>query len=315
MPVRHPPPRGALRNLLDRPHARLAPSQGLAGFGPPALRPTLALVVNLHYPENTEFVAAARVHGAEADCTILLADAYEFVGREEAYERLLVERRIDGLLIATCMPTTGAIAALARHHLPLVLANRRIPWLVPGVAVDDEAGTRLAVEHLTRLGHRRIAYIGGPGESDTVERRLVGFRRAVEEAGLYPRSEYIATSTRDQNDGPARAIHQMLNTDPRPTAVVLWTVGDATGALHAIRQLGLRVPEDISVVAFNDAPQAAYMHPPLTVVRMPLWELAEKSIGRLFSAINGCTDVGDVVIRTPPELIERASTAPPPLLS
>lgn len=302
------PQRGGVRGDPPRPHERQHPD---AYVPTGSLRPTLGMIVNLKYPENMEVVAAVRRRSAAADCAILLADANEFVEREEAYERLLIERRLDGLLMATFMPTTGAIAALLRHRLPLVLVNRRIPWLVPGVAVDDEAGMRVAVAHLAQLGHRHIGYVAGPGEADTVHRRLEGFRRAMELQGLPLTPSHVATSTADQRDGPARAMHRLLSLTPRPTAVVLWTIGDAVGALAAVRGLGLRVPEDLSLVAFNDAPPAAYLNPPMTVVRLPLWELAEQSVTRLFRAMSGHTELGDVLIQTPPELVERASTAPP----
>jgi LacI family transcriptional regulator len=277
----------------------------------PARRPLLGLVVNLRYPENAEVVAAARRHGAAADCTVLIADANEFVGREENYTRLLRERRVDGLLMGTLMPTADDLAAIAKQRLPLVLVGRRIPWLAPGVAADDEAGLRIAVEHLVRLGHRRIAYITGPSPADTVHARLNGFRRAMTAAGLQLRPDYIVMSSADPAAGPARAMAQLLRLDQRPTGVVLWTVGDAAGALHAAHRESLSVPTDLSVVAINDAPPAAYLSPPLTVVRMPLAELAGKALARLCDVVEGRPVAGDLVVRTPPLLVERSSTRPP----
>jgi LacI family transcriptional regulator, galactose operon repressor len=296
--------------LLSRRPARPHRNGGLRG--PVAVRrPFLGLVVNLRYAENTEVVAATRQYGAAADCTILVADANEFVGREENYARLVRERRVDGLLMGTLMPTADDLATLARQRLPLVLVGRRIPSVAPGVAADDEAGLRIAVDHLVRLGHRRIAYITGPGDADTVHRRLEGFRSAVLQAGLELRPDYVVTSSADPEAGPARAMAQLLRLDTRPTAVILWTVGDAAGALHAAHAESLSVPGDLSVVAINDSPLAAFLSPPLTVVRMPMAELAGKAVARLCDVVARRAVTGDLIVRTPPLLVERHSTRPP----
>jgi LacI family transcriptional regulator len=271
----------------------------------------LGLVVNLRYPENLEVIAEARRRGAKSGCAVLIADANEFVDRRKAYENLLRTRRMDGLLMGTLMPTTDAIAEIARQNLPLVLVNRRIPGLAPAVAFDDESALYVAVSHLADLGHTRIAYITGPGESDTVHRRETGFRRAVADAGLRLPPGYVAVSSADPLAGPAKAMRQLLTMVPRPTAVVLWTVGDAAGALHGVREAGLAAPRDVSLVAINDAPFAAYLIPAMTVVRMPLAEVTGRAVARLFDVVQGRPTRGDVFIRTPPELVHRASTVPP----
>ncbi|MFN0152976.1 MAG: LacI family DNA-binding transcriptional regulator [Gaiella sp.] len=269
-------------------------------------------MVNLRYPENAEVVAATRRHCTDMDCPVLIADANAFVGRKEIYTHLLRERRIDGLLVGTLLPTTDDLAPLARERLPLVLVSRRIPWLAPGVAADETEGLRLAVDHLLRLGHHRIAYITGPGASDTVGRRLEGFQQAIASAGLDLRADYVVSSSADPEEGPAHAMTRLLRLVPRPTAVVLWTVGDAAGALHAVRHEGLSVPRDLSLVAINDAATAAYLSPPVTVVRMPIDELTGRAVDRLLDVVRGGPATGDVLITTPPVLMERGSAGPPP---
>jgi LacI family transcriptional regulator len=271
----------------------------------------LGLVVNLRYPENLEVIAEARRRGARSGCAILIADANEFVDRRKAYEQLLHDRRMDGLLMGTLMPTTDAIAEIARQNLPLVLVNRRIPGLAPAVAFDDESALYVAVSHLVELGHTRIAYIAGPGESDTVHRRESGFRRAMADAGLHVPAGHVAVSSADPLAGPARAMRQLLSLTPRPTAVVLWTVGDAAGALHGVREGGFVAPRDVSLVAINDAPFASFLIPAMTVVRMPLAEVTGRAVARLFDVVQGRPTRGDVFIRTPPELVQRSSTVPP----
>lgn len=278
-------------------------------------RSTLGLVVNLRYPENAEVVAEARRRGAEHDCTILIADACEFVERVDDYQQLLRERRVDGLLVGTLLPTPAMIAAMVSQRRPLVLVNRRIPGLAPSVGGDDESGMHIAVQHLITRGHRRIAYINGPGQADTVHRRLEGFRAALRRAGLPLPVDYVASSSADPETGPAHAMSRLLSLAQRPTAVVLWTVGDAMGVLHSVRTHNLSVPRDISVVAINDAPPAPYLDPPLTVVRLPLAEAAGSAVTWLCGAVAGHPMPSQVVIQTVPQLIERRSTAPPPVLT
>ena len=264
--TRDPPARGGPRDGLARPHGGDGPPTDTnAAYVPASLgRPTLAMVANLKYPESLEVVAAARHRSMVADCAILLADANAFVEREYAYERLLAERRIDGLLMATFMPTTSAIAAIARHGLPVVLVGRRIPWLVPGVSVDDEAGMGVAVDYLAGLGHRRIGYVAGPGEADTVHRRLDGFRRAMQRSCLA-----VARPCRDVDRGSARRARSCrpppARTTPQPTAVVLWSIGDAAGALVAVREPRPQVPQDLSSWWPSTTRRpAAFLSPPLT---------------------------------------------------
>jgi LacI family transcriptional regulator len=105
-------------------------------------------------------------------------------------------------------------------------------------------------------------------------------------------------------------MEQLLAARQRPTAVVVWSLAVAVGALAAARRAGLSLPGELSLIAFHDAPIAAYLDPPLTTIRMPLGELAEASVDSLLRLIEG-QKVEDVVIRTPPELIHRTSTAPP----
>lgn len=272
---------------------------------------TLGLVVNLRYPENEQMIAEARRRGAEHNGAIVVVDAAALIRHEQEYQAMLREHRLDGLLVGSLLPATHEIAALASQRRPVVLVGRRIPWLVPSVSGDDEAGVRLAVQHLAALGHRRIAYVGGPGDADTVHLRLEGFRDAMRRQGLELPAGYVTASTPDPVAGPARATSSLLALDPRPTAVVVWTIGDVPGVLHAVRGEGLSVPEDLSLVAINDAPSAAYLAPPLTVVSLQLAEAAGQAVLQLCDAVNGRRCEGDTVIATPPTLITRRSTVPP----
>jgi LacI family transcriptional regulator len=269
-------------------------------------------IPNLAYPVNAEIIRGAERRAAAAGYVILLADAEEFLQAGDAYRMLLLEQRVDGLLIASGSTNEPVLEELARQRLPIVLVNRRVRRVGPSVTVDDAGGTELAVAHLVGLGHRAIAHLAGPADADTARRRLLGFRSAMRAAGLRVPSSFVVESPLDE-EGGMQATRQLLALDRRPTAVVVWSLAAAVGALAAARRAGVAVPAELSVIGFHDAPIAAYLDPPLTTVRMPLAEMAEQSVDTLIRIVEG-ERLESLVIEAPPVLVERASTAPPPRL-
>jgi LacI family transcriptional regulator len=271
---------------------------------------TIGMVIpNLAYPVNAEIIRGAERAAAAANYVTLLADADEFLQTGEAYRRLLLEQRVDGLLIASASTEESFIADLVSQRLPFVLVNRRVPHVGPCVSVDDGRGTQLAVEHLVSLGHRRIAHIGGPRDADTARRRLAGFRAGMRAARLRVPAAYVVEAPYEE-EGGEQAMARLLELEPRPTAVVVWSLAAAIGALAAANERLIRIPEELSIVGFHDAPIAAYLHPPLTTVLMPLREMAERSVDVLLDLIHGRRG-RNIVVATAPVLVERASTRPP----
>lgn len=269
---------------------------------------TLGMVIpNLAYPVNAEIIRGAERRAAAAGYVILLADADEFLQAGEAYQRLLLERRVDGLLIASASTGEDLLRQLARYRLPFVLVNRRVPRLGPSVTVEDALGMRLAVGHLVEMGHRRIGHIAGPSDADTARRRLAGFRQGLAEAGISLERSLVVEASLSE-EGGFRAMEALLDLDRPPTAVAVWSLVAAVGALAAVKRRGVRVPEDLSMITFHDAPLAAYLDPPLTAVRMPLGEMAELSVDCLLRLIAG-ERVESTVVATPPVLVSRASVA------
>ena len=230
------------------------------------------------------------------------------VARGSAADRVPeLHGRIDGLLVG------GATSETPRRvdvgNVPALLVNRREPCGVPSVTVDDAAGAALATGYLASLGHRAIAHVAGPQNSDTARRRLDGCRRALAQAGIGEQPEWIVECPFDEAGGHA-AASRLLELEPRPTALFVASVSAAIGACCAAARLGLRVPEEISIVGFHDASVAAYLDPPLTTVRMPLAEMGREAVGGLLRLLRG-EAVADVVVATPPELVVRASAVPP----
>jgi LacI family transcriptional regulator len=240
---------------------------------------------------------------------MLLADAEEFERTSDAYRQLLLERRVDGLLVASARASDDLVQELANQPLPFVLVNRRLAGVATTVSADDEAGFRLAVAHLAALGHVRIGHIAGPADADTARRRLTGFKQGLAQHRLELRPDYLVEAEFAE-EGGFQAMTSLLSLATRPTAVTASSLAATIGALAATKRAGLRVPADISIVGFHDAPVAEYLDPPLTVVRMPLREMAERSVECLVRLIHGDSIVSEVV-PTAPVLMRRASTAPP----
>jgi len=268
-----------------------------------------AVLPNLAYAVNAEILRGAERRAASEGYVLLVADAMEFGPTSAAYQRLLMEGRVDGLLIASATTAEGATTALSTLPLPVVHANRRGANFGVSVSVDDEFGIGLAVDRLVDLGHTRIGYVAGPCDADTARRRRAGFRARIEAHGLRLKSSMVVETVFTEAGG-FEAMQQLLELRRPPTAVVAASFASAVGVMSAVTTTGLRVPDEISVIGFHDAPVAAYLNPPLSTVRMPLAEMAAAAVETLVRLIDG-KEVEDIVIRSPtPVLIERGSIGP-----
>ena len=214
------------------------------------------------------------------------------------------------MLVASARASDDLVQELANQPLPFVLVNRRLAGMATSVSAADEAGSRLAVAHLADLGHTRIGHIAGPADADTARRRLAGFMHGLAQRGLEQRPDVVAEGDFTE-EGGFHAMTRLLNLTPRPTAVMGSSLAATIGALAAIKRAALRVPEDVSVIGFHDAPVAEYLDPALTTVRMPLREMAERSVECLVRLIHG-EIIESEVVPIAPVLVRRASTAPPP---
>jgi LacI family transcriptional regulator len=202
-----------------------------------------------------------------------------------------------------------AIRAYGGHAIALGPRRERLPAEVP----DNRGGTRLGTEHLIGLGHRRIAYLDGPPGLRTTRERLEGHGEALAAAGL-PMDERLVASGGYSAQGGAEATRALLDANPDVTAVFASNDAMALGALMALGEAGLRIPGDISLVGFDDIPVVQWVNPPLTTVRVPMWEIGSAGMRRLLAAL-GEESAGarrPLVNVHPTELIVRGSTGPPP---
>jgi len=219
--------------------------------------------------------------------------------------------RLDGLIVAFAALDDRHVAQLAERGIPLVLVNRRTSGVHGSVVVDDVRGSATAVEHLVRLGHMRIGHIGLGADTDTARRREAGYRTAMAAASLAIDERWVEAGPPTVEGGRA-ALYRLLaaSRGARPTGIVVASLMSAVGVLSALRDSGRHVPDDLSIVAFNDHPFADHTAPPLTTVRMPNLRMGQEAVRMLLDALQG-VPVSDLVVPDAPQLVVRQSTAPP----
>ena len=302
----------AARQLGYRPHAaaralRRSQTTVLGLLVPPLLNPVY-----------TQIVRGAFSRASEREFTLLLAEDIEEQHAEETFAQLVLTGRIDGLIVASARPGHPLIARLAEYGLPHVFANRAVEGSGRNVVMDDEHGVDVALDHLYSLGHRTIAHAGGPGNLDPAGRRTDAFRRWHERHGLDPRRVVEGDFL---ESGGAEATSEILQRWPDTTAIYTSSASQGIGAIHAAWELGIAVPERLSIIAAADMPLAAYLVPPLTSVTMPLFELGAAAVDALISQIESpaaaadAPTPGNLVIDTLPLLVARGSTGPAPTQS
>ncbi len=224
-----------------------------------------------------------------------------------AYGDLIRSHRADGLIISGPHTNDAELVALVEQNTPIVIQGSLNGVPVPCVDIDNQSSAQMAVEHLIELGHRRIACVTHAATTYTAARqRIEGYQLALEAAGLEPDGP-IAEADFNAASGRS-AMARLLEADGL-TAVFVASDVVALGAMAAIRETGRRIPDDISVVGFDDVPVAAYFDPPLTTVRLPAYELGRAVGTALLDRIAG-REVQDRTI-LPTELVIRSSTGPP----
>ncbi len=224
--------------------------------------------------------------------------------------QMLAAREMDGLIIITDNPYACSRLARQLAPYPCVLVGMSLKKLRKGlsvVALDRETGAREATEHLLQLGHRRIGFIRGVPGNPRRDDKYEGYATAMKSAGLKADSKLIVSGGATIEGAMAAAEHLL---EKRVTATLCETDWIALGHIQIARASGIRVPDDLSIVGFNDCAFSAYLSPPLTTVRIPRAELGEAAVSKLLRLIQGETKGERVTVGT--QLVCRGSTAPPP---
>ncbi len=244
---------------------------------------------------------------AERGFHTILCNTDENPDKEATYLNLLLQRRVDGIIIAPTTNDKDRLALLKRQQVLCVLIDRRVDGFKADVVYgDSREGARLLVEHLLGLGHERIALINGPSSISSAQDREEGYRTALRQRHVRIDENLILRGDFKQDSG-YQLTRKIMTRRPRPTAIFAANNFIAIGALQALREVGLRVPEDMALVCMDDIPHVSEIDPFLTVAVQPAYEMGATAARLLIERLTARRNLRPREVVLPPTLIIRRS--------
>jgi LacI family transcriptional regulator len=242
---------------------------------------------------------------------LFLCNTDEDPEREDAYVTELAKKQVDGLIVASAASRPNHARRLRVEDIPYVFMDREVEGVgADAVRVDNALGTRMIAEHLVGLGHERIGMISGPLDKSSGHERYGGLKEALAGLGIVLADALVRFGDFKTPSGREGA-KDLLRLPEAPTALVVANNQMTLGALLAIRELGLRMPNDISVVGFDDVEWAPLADPPLTALAQPTYEMGVEAVGMLLERIEGDPAAPPKRVFLEPRLVVRNSTAHP----
>lgn len=276
------------------------------------------LTISLVMSFLTRPQAAERLRGVDAvlgdsEFDLVIYNVEKVEMRDHYLRRLALAQRTDGLLVVSLPPTEEDVARLLSAAIPVVVIDAHAPSLqgLPHVVGNDLAGGEAATRHLLELGHRRIAFVGDEFENPfgftSSRHRYQGYERALKAAGIEPLMELVGLGAHSRYEARelATALFSVAN---RPSAIFAASDTQALGVISAAHEAGLRVPDDVSVMGYDDMEIADYVG--LTTVRQHLFESGRQGAEMLLAAVRTRSSIPPSIVLSP-EVVVRGTTAPP----
>jgi len=311
------------RPVSERTRSKIARAADRLGYRPNAIAAamttgrtqTLGIVVpDIANPFFGELLGAVERAAAARGYSVIASSSELDPELEARSVRTLVDRRVDALIhLAGSDVPNAALGEVDAGEVALVCLDEELPNLPAGsslLTVDNAAGGALAARHLCELGHLELGVIGGPAGLPTARARLTGFCRAAVERAVGPPASCIRHAPAYTVEAGRVAALDLLQAAPELTALFCANDLIALGVCAAARELGRRVPEDLSVVGFDDSFVAALVAPPLTTIRQPVARLGKEAAEVAIDLVEG-RRTGPVRLTLPVELVVRGSTATP----
>ena len=264
-------------------------------------------VTDVTNPFFTTIARGVEDAASDRDHLLLLCNTDESEAEELRYLEMLAGQGVDGVLFVPARSGQAARDLAARHRLPLVILDRRT--LMPDLSVvrcDSEAGATQMARYLLDLGHREFTILAGPLGVPTLDDRVAGFVGVLEGSNARARVLHGQFSNAWGREGVERALAEA----PRPTAIFALNNFVTIGALQALNERGVRVPEDVSLVGFDDLPMAMVGQPFLTVVSQPAYEMGRRAVDLLLDQLADASQPPQEIV-LPTELVVRRSSGAP----
>jgi LacI family transcriptional regulator len=278
-----------------------------------SLKAKTTATIGLLVPNSLNPYFAELARGIEDYCErngycVILCNSDDNPEKQRSYLRVLLEKRIDGLIVASAGGDSGLAQGLAGVKTPMVIVDRGLDGVDADlVRIDHEYGAYLATRHLLELGHRDIATIGGPASTSVAQMRLAGYCRALKEAGIEVRPERMLESDFTSTGGYSAAAI-LLEGNP-PSAIFAGNDMIGIGVLRAAAERNVRVPSELSVIGFDDIQMSRYVYPALTTVGQSILQLGEMAAEVLLRRI-ATPNLGTDQRIVTPSIVLRESTAP-----
>ena len=269
------------------------------------------LIPNCSNPYFAEIVRSVEDHCFGAGYTLILCNTDDDPHRQGAYLQVLSEKRIDGMIIISTGEDKDLLRLLQGLPIPTVLLDREIEEVnCDLVETAHMQGGMMATEHLLGLGHRRIACLAGPADLNSSAQRIEGWRKALTDAGLATEMGDLLWHSDFSSQGGFTTMQSILASRPAPSAVFVCNDLMCIGALSAAHQAGVRVPQDLSLIGFDDIELAKFTSPTLTTIAQPKHRIGVAAVDMVLERIqDGRVQARQVILQ--PELIVRNSTAGP----
>lgn len=270
---------------------------------------TLGLLIpDISNPFFSEIARAIEDHGEQLGYSVIMCSTDNKDEKVERYISLLQQKKVDGIIIATGIDNKEIVEQLLAKSIPVVLLARDMPLVaVNTVVVDDYVGGCLAASHLIGLGHRRIGIIGEKDKVRSSRERIRGFRQTMEDHGITFHENCLKTCDYKVEDGKKKAL-ELLQSDETPSAIFACNDMLAVGVLQAAKAVGKKVPNELSIVSFDNTILSELADPPLTTLAQPMEHMGRLAVNMIVEELQSSNQVKQrTVLR--PELMIRDSTA------
>lgn len=244
------------------------------------------VVSDIENPHFSEMVRAVEDHAYRQGYRVLVCNTDESAEKQRSYLEELMEERVVGVIISPSDPAGSEISQLLEADIPVVAFDREVnDQRADTVIADNLAGARTAVERLADHGHERITFVSGLRRVESGAERLDGYELSMKARGFHP---HVAQGD-FRVDAAHQAVAEALASKERPSALIVGNNLMTIGALGAIREAGLRIPEDVAIIAFDDPLWAGFLNPPLTTLAQPVRRMAAEAMELLLERVGGAS--------------------------